>query len=126
METKKQLEKNDIALAAIGSGTPDQASVFVEQYEFSGEMYVSPDLSAYRAFNLVRGVWRSMGPASVYRGIKALARGFRQGSTAGDPWQQGGVFLIGPGERLHYDHIDQFAGDHADLNAVLAAAAAYA
>jgi len=120
MGTKKQMDEKGISLAAMGSGTPDQANVFVEKYGFTGEMYVSPDLSAYKAFKLVRGLWPSVGPASVYRGIKAITKGFRQGSTAGDPWQQGGVFLLGPGERLLFEHRDQFAGDHADLNEVLA------
>ncbi len=122
MGIKKQLDKKDISLVAMGSGTHDQANAFVEKYGFTGEMFVSPDLSAYRAFKLVRGLWRSVGPASVYRGIKAITKGFRQGSTAGDPWQQGGVFVLGPGERLLFEHRDQFAGDHADLNEVLAAA----
>ncbi|MFO7738106.1 MAG: peroxiredoxin-like family protein, partial [Desulfatiglandaceae bacterium] len=62
MGVKKQLEEKGIALVAVGSGTPDQANTFVEQYGFTGEMYVSPDLSAYRAFKLVRGLWRSVGP----------------------------------------------------------------
>lgn len=122
MGIKKQLNKKGISLVAVGSGTPDQANAFVEKNGFAGEMYVSPDLSAYRAFKLVRGVWQSLGPASVFRGVKAFARGFRQGSTAGDPWQQGGVFLIGPGEKLRFGHKDRFAGDHADLSEVLAAA----
>lgn len=122
MGIKKQLDEKDISLVAMGSGTPDQANVFVKKYGFTGEMFVSPDLSAYRAFKLFRGLWRSVGPASVYRGIKAITKGFRQGYTAGDPWQQGGVFLIGPGARLLFEHKDQFAGDHADLNEVLAAA----
>jgi hypothetical protein len=84
-------------------------------------MYVSRDLAAYKAFELIRGFWRSVGPASLYRGIYAMKKGFRQGSTAGDPWQQGGVFLIGPGDNLFFGHRDRFAGDLADLNQVLAA-----
>ncbi len=122
MGIKAQMDKKGVSIVAVGSGTPDQANAFVEKNGFAGEMVVSPDLSAYRVFKLVRGVWQSVGPASVYRGIKAMAKGFRQGSTAGDPWQQGGVFLIGPGEKLRFAHKDRFAGDHADLNDVLAAA----
>jgi hypothetical protein len=50
----------------------------------------------------------------------ALKNGFRQGSTAGDPWQQGGTFLIGPGEKLLFEHRDQFAGDLVDIDQVIA------
>ncbi len=114
------MDSAGIALAAIGSGSPDQAAAFVEQTGFAGEMYVSRSLAAYRAFRLARGFWRSLGPASIFRSIQAMKAGFRQGSCAGDPWQQGGLFLIGPGEKLVFEHRDRFAGDHADLEHALA------
>ncbi len=121
MTVTDQLGKAGVSLAAIGSGSPDQARAFVEEFGFSGEIYVSQDLAAYKAFRLVRGIWRSLGPASILRGLGAIRAGFRQGSSAGDPWQQGGVFLVGPGEKLLFAHRDQFAGDLADLDQALAA-----
>ena len=122
MGVKDQLDQHGITLVAIGSGSTDQAVSFVNAFGFTGEMYTSRDLAAYRAFRLVRGVWQSLGPASIYRGFQAMKNGFRQGPAAGDPWQQGGAFLLGPGERLRFAHRDRFAGDHADLGALLAAA----
>ncbi len=119
MGMREQLDQAGVALVAVGSGSSDHARSFSGSTGFDGEMYVSRDLAAYRAFRLVRGVWRSIGPGSVYRGVNALKRGFRQGPTQGDPWQQGGVFLIGPGERLGFAHRDRYAGDHAAPEAVL-------
>ena len=121
MAVKDQLDKAGITLVAVGSGSPDQAKAFVEKFGFTGEIYVNQDLSAYRAFKLVRGIYRSLGPASILRGIGAIKDGFRQSSSAGDHWQQGGVFLLGPGEKLIFEHRDQFAGDLANLDQVLAA-----
>ena len=121
MGMREHLEQAGVARVAVGSGSPDHARAFVESFGFDGDMYLSRDLSAYRAFHLVRGVWRSIGPGSVYHGIKALKRGFRQGPTQGDPWQQGGVFLIGPGERVAFAHRDRFAGDHAEPESILSA-----
>jgi len=121
MAVKDQLDKAGITLVAVGSGSPDQAKAFVEKFGFTGEIYVNQDLSAYRAFKLVRGIYRSLGPASILRGIGAIKDGFRQSSSAGDLWQQGGVFLLGPGEKLIFEHRDQFAGDLAKLDQVLAA-----
>jgi hypothetical protein len=57
------------------------------------------------------------------RGFKAIKQGFRQGRSAGDLWQQGGIFVIGPGNKLLFEHINSMAGDEADLNDVLRAAA---
>lgn len=122
MGIKGKLDGAGVALVAIGSGSPGGARHFVEKLHFTGEMYVNQDLSAYRAFRLQRGLWKTLGPAALMRGIQAMIKGFRQGRTDGDLWQQGGVFVMGPGNELIFQHRNKFAGDHADLDAVLAAA----
>ncbi len=125
MDVKDQLDAAGVALAAIGSGSPDQAKKFVDAFSFNGEMYVDPSLKTYKAFNLNRGITRTLGPSSVVRGLSAMKKGFRQGKSAGDLWQQGGMFVIGPdsqtGSQMVFAHRNQAAGDQADLNAVLKA-----
>ncbi|MCJ8502217.1 AhpC/TSA family protein [Desulfatitalea sp. M08but] len=123
-EIVAELDEAGVALAAIGSGTPEQAREFMAKFKFPGEMYVDPSLSVYKAFGLERGFWKTLGPASVGRGLKAMTRGFRQGGSAGDLWQQGGLFVLGPGQQLLFQHRNPAAGKQADLNAVLAAATA--
>lgn len=126
MDVKDQLDAAGVGLAAIGSGKPAQAREFVESFSFTGEMYVDPSLKTYKAFRLVRGVGRTLGPSSILRGFSAMKKGFRQGKSAGDLWQQGGMFVIDagshPGDQMLFAHRNQTAGDHADLNMVLAAA----
>ena len=85
MNEKPRLHEMGVTLVAIGSGTPDQARAFMEKFNYQGEMYVNPSLSAYKAFGLKRGVWKTLGPTSLARGIKTMFRGFHQGSSAGDP-----------------------------------------
>ena len=92
----------------------------MQEFQFGGEMYVDPTLETYRAFKLKRGFFKTLGPTSVLKGIGAMKNGFRQGSPAGDLWQQGGLFVIGPGEHITFAHRDRFAGDHADLDRVIA------
>jgi hypothetical protein len=82
-------------------------------------MYVDPTLAAYRAFKLKRGLFKTLGPTSFLKGVGAMKKGFRQGSPEGDLWQQGGLFVIGPGEHITFAHRDRFAGDNADLEQVL-------
>ena len=118
---KGRLDSAGVTLVAVGSGSTEGARRFAEKLPFAGEMYVNRDLSAYRAFKLERGLWKTLGPASVLRGIRAMMDGFRQGRTDGDLWQQGGVFVLGPGEKILFEHRNAFAGDHADLGAVIAA-----
>ena len=125
MEIKDQLDAAGVGLAAIGSGKPAQAREFAESFSFTAEMYVDPSLKTYKAFNLVRGVGRTLGPSSVLRGFFAMKKGFRQGKSAGDLWQQGGMFVLDagsqPGHQMLFAHRNQSAGDHADLALVLAA-----
>ena len=122
MDIKGKLDKAGIPLVAIGSGSPGGAKHFMEKLKFTGEMYVNQDLSAYKAFKLERGLLPTLGPSALLRGIQAMKEGFRQSRTKGDLWQQGGVFVMGPGSMLLFQHRNKFAGDHADLGAVLEAA----
>nr|WP_232362734.1 peroxiredoxin-like family protein [Desulfosudis oleivorans] len=123
MNVKKQLDEMGVALVAVGSGTPEQARVFIEKFKFEGEVYLDPSLAAYNAFRLKRGFWRTLGPCSIGRGFKTMFRGFHQGRKAGDLWQQGGLFVMGPGNQVVFAHRNGRAGKQADLNIVLKAAA---
>lgn len=123
MKIKKKIDKTGAVLAAIGSGTPEQAKDFVGSFAFEGEMYVDPSLKVFQAFKLARGFWRTLGPSSLGPGITALKKGFRQGRSAGDLWQQGGVFVIAPGDRVLFEHRNSGASDNADLSAVVKACA---
>lgn len=124
MKVKKKLDQAHVDLVAIGSGSPAQAKDFVRSFKFKGEMFVDPSLKTYRAFKLKRGLVPTLGPASIKRGLAAMGQGFRQGRSAGDLWQQGGMFVLGPGEQMLFAHRNRFAGDHADLDAVLEASQA--
>lgn len=121
MGIKDQLDKSGVVLVAIGSGTPQQAQKFSDKFKFNGELYVNQDLSAYKAFHLERGFWLTLGPRSLWKGVGALMHGFYQGLSAGDLWQQGGVFVMGPGKQMVFGHHERFAGDHADLQEVIQA-----
>lgn len=119
MGIKKKLDAAAVHLVAIGSGSPQSARKFVDDFQFTGEMVVNPNLSVYQAFGLERGITKTLGLASLKKGIETLKKGFRQGQSAGDLWQQGGLFVLGPGEELIFEHRDRFAGDHADLQQLM-------
>ncbi len=72
---------------------------------------------------LAYGWSKTFHPRSMWKGLRAFAAGFRQGGRRGNPVQQGGLFVLGPGDRVRYALRDRFAGDHAPISAVLAALA---
>ena len=57
----------------------------------------------------------------MVKGVRAFASGFRQGARQGDPVQQGGTFVLGPGDAVRFEWRDRYAGDHPDLRDVVAA-----
>jgi hypothetical protein len=122
MAIKDRLAAAGITVVAIGSGTPEQARLFVVKTEFDGEMYVDQNLLTYGAFNLARGFLRTVGPAALWHGLAAMKKGFQQGRTQGDLWQQGGMFVMGPGRQMIFQHRSRVAGNHAAPSAVLKAA----
>jgi hypothetical protein len=78
-------------------------------------------LQAYAAAGLKRGLRSSLSSGVMMRGIRAFREGKRQGATMGDPWQQGGVFIIRPGNRVEFAYISAEAGDHPSSEAIISA-----
>ncbi len=62
-----------------------------------------------------------MKPKAWLNSLRAIRAGIRQGPTQGDPWQQGGVFVIRPGNVTAYAYVSEEAGDHPPVADVVAA-----
>jgi peroxiredoxin len=101
-------------VAAVGSGTPEQAAEFAAEYEPPFPVYVDPTLLAYRAAGLRRGILDTLNTGTLAHAIRALRTGARLGLTKGDPWQLGGAFVVEPGGRVAFRQVSRDAGDHAD------------
>lgn len=62
-----------------------------------------------------------LSPSQIGAGIRSALKGHRQQNAGRRPFQLGATFVIGPGNVLKYADYEDFAGDHADLDAVIAA-----
>lgn len=120
-DVKAQIEAAGAGLAVVGNGTPFHAVGFRDDQGIDFPLYVDPDLMAYRAAGLKRGARRTFNRRSVAKARATLKDGFRQGRTQGDPWQQGGVFVIRPDGSVPFGYVSEFAGDHPEVSEVLAA-----
>ena len=78
-------------------------------------------LDAYRGLGMKRGIAATLGPKSLIAGLRSTIHGHRQTSIAGDPWQQGGLFVAVPGAELIWEQQNQDAGDRPQLEEALAA-----
>ena len=108
-------------LVVVGNGKPFHARGFLEDYPIDALVLVDPDLKAYAAAGLRRGKAITLGFAAIRNGLRAFKKGFRQTSVKGDPWQQGGVFVVRKDGEVVYSHISQAAGDHPEPRELLEA-----
>jgi AhpC/TSA antioxidant enzyme len=115
------MHRRDAGLVVVGPGRPEHLKGFREVTRFTGPLYADPSLSTFRAAGLAYGWTKTLHPLSILKGLRAFGAGFRQGVRRGNPVQQGGLFVLGPGDRVSYEWRDRFAGDHASMAAVLAA-----
>jgi peroxiredoxin len=96
----------------IGHGSVDEARAFGQECQLAVPLLTDPSRESYCALEMRRGAATVFHPSVVARAVSAFAAGFRQSKTAGDPLQQGGVVVMGPGGIERYRHISRFAGDH--------------
>lgn len=108
-------------LVVVGNGGPSHAQHFRDEQKLDFPLLVDPKLQAYEAAGLRRSVLSSFSLGTLRNAARALGSGYRQGSTQGDPWQQGGTFVIAPDGRTLFSFISREAGDHADVKQVLQA-----
>lgn len=109
----------NVGLVAVGSGTSFMAKNFAEEFGFKGHLYVDQSLAVYKTLNCARGVKVILAFKAMKKVKDAYAEGFSQGTTQGDGLQLGGAFLLNPKCEVLWQHLEKFAGDHADLDEIL-------
>jgi len=108
-----------VGLVAVGSGTPLMAKDFAKQFSFPGDLYVDQQRLVYEAFNCKRGLKYVINTKVLKSAKKAMDEGFSQGKTEGDTLQLGGTFIISKSKGILFEHLEEYAGDHANLEQLL-------
>src|SRR5512138_2809409 len=80
-----------------------------------------PSRKAYELAGLKRSRALTLSPAAAARWVRARLRGFRQGRTQGDAWQQGGALVVLPGGKTAWRYVSMGPGDHPGAGSVLRA-----
>ncbi len=104
----------------VGSGRPEQARDFLEKGGLDVTVFCNPDLAAYKAAGMKRGLLRTFNPKSAVNALGSLARGFRQGRTQGDAFQQGGVLVVSSAGKVLFHRADAVTGEKVPLAEILA------
>src|SRR5262245_31393451 len=88
------LQATGARVYVIGNGSPSFIAGFRDVTGWKGPIFTDPSLAVYAAAGMKRGVLKTLNPVGALRSVGTLARGFTQGRTQGDNWQQGGVLVI--------------------------------
>lgn len=121
----EELKKDGAQVAFIGSGAPRFARAFRDEFKLEGALVLSDvPLESYKGAGFRRGALSTFSPRAMLNYARALAAGFRQGKTHGDPLQQGGVMVVDAKGTVRYRYASRAGGDHPPIEEVLAAARA--
>ena len=123
MRTSKQdFLRRGAALAAVGLGDRLYARAFREDTGITFPLLVDEKREAYQAMelksaNLFHLLRRDNGQARA----RAKAAGHSQHQLGRNPFQLGGSFVFGPGDRDRFAHFSETFGDNASMASLLAA-----
>ncbi|XP_068031874.1 peroxiredoxin-like 2C isoform X2 [Anomalospiza imberbis] len=122
------VRESNVRLIVIGQSSYHHIKSFCSLTGYTHEMYVDPLREIYKILGMKRGegnkasVWSPhvksntlLGSIrSIWRAMTGPAFDFQ-----GDPAQQGGALIIGPGNEVHFLHLDKNRLDHVPINTVL-------
>jgi hypothetical protein len=106
-------------LIIVGNGQTSFAKGFKNRLQLTTPLYVDPELQAYQAAGLKRTKFGTIGPQVFFPALKAFFRGQRQGRVEGDPYQQGGGFVILPGDKVAYAYVNKRSSDRPKIKKIL-------
>ncbi len=118
-----EIRSRGAEVVAVGTGSVRHAAAFVADESVPFPVLVDDDARAARAASVRRvGFFRLLTDRRSREGAKrARAAGHRIHKAGRRVTQLGATFVIGPGEQLLYEHVDDHSADHAPLDQVLAA-----
>ena len=116
-----EFNRRGAGIVVVGNGGVDHARDFHAEQRLPFPVYTDPGRESFRAAGLRRDLASTLSPKVLLHGFSALRQGFRQTKVLGDPWQQGGAFVIAAGGALRFAHVSGEAGDHPAIEVLLRA-----
>nr|XP_009680178.1 PREDICTED: thioredoxin-like protein AAED1 isoform X2 [Struthio camelus australis] len=121
----------NVRLIVIGQSSYHHIKPFCSLTGYTHEMYVDPQREIYKTLGMKRGEGNNISGTSVQSphvksnmllgSIRSMWRAMTGPAFdfQGDPAQQGGTLILGPGNEVHFLHLDKHRLDHAPINRVL-------
>ncbi|XP_075684854.1 peroxiredoxin-like 2C isoform X2 [Rhinoderma darwinii] len=125
---KSYLQAADVRLLVIGQSSYLHIQQFCSLTGYHHELYVDTDKDIYCKLGMKKGESSTNSSGSphvksnmftgsiksIWRAMKSPAFDFQ-----GDPAQQGGALIVGPGNKVHFLHRDMNRYDHVPISSLL-------
>ncbi|MGZ6929666.1 MAG: AhpC/TSA family protein, partial [Acidimicrobiia bacterium] len=109
-------------IVAIGTGDRRYAEAFVRDERIPFLVLVDDDATAARAASLRTLGWFQLLHPRTWKATRATSKRGHHVHKAGKRVKQiGATFVLGPGDRVRYEHLDADSTDHAPLDEVIGA-----
>jgi peroxiredoxin len=110
------------AVVAVGTGDRRYAAAFVDEEHIPFPVLVDDDARAAHAASLKTLSWFQLLHPRTWPATRATSKRGHHVHKAGKRVKQiGATFVIGPGDRVRYEHMDTDSTDHAPIDEVVAA-----
>ncbi|XP_077822622.1 peroxiredoxin-like 2C isoform X3 [Macaca mulatta] len=118
----------NVTLIVIGQSSYHHIEPFCRLTGYSHEIYVDPEREIYKRLGMKRGEEIASSGQSPHVKSNLLSGSLQSLWRAvtgplfdfqGDPAQQGGILILGPGNNIHFIHRDRNRLDHKPINSVL-------
>uniref|UniRef100_A0A674K377 Peroxiredoxin like 2C n=2 Tax=Terrapene triunguis TaxID=2587831 RepID=A0A674K377_9SAUR len=125
---KNLLQDAKVRLIVIGQSSHHHIKPFCSLTGYPHEIYVDPEREIYKILGMKKGEAATTSVQSPHVKSNLLSGSIRSmwramtGPTfdfQGDPAQQGGTLILGPGSKVHFVHLDKNRLDHAPISTVL-------
>ncbi|XP_054140257.1 peroxiredoxin-like 2C isoform X2 [Melozone crissalis] len=122
------VRESNVRLIVIGQSSYHHIKPFCSLTGYTHEMYVDPQREIYKILGMKRGEGNKASVQSPHVKSNTLLGSIRSIWRAmtgpafdfqGDPAQQGGALILGPGNEVHFLHLDKNRLDHVPINTIL-------
>ena len=119
---RNSFDRLGAGVVLVGLGSVEQTAAFKERFDVPFPMIADPEKQLFEAFRLKQASAGALLSAKmVFRGVRAMAKGYGIGVPKGDVRQLPGVFIIDTDGRILFSHHASGPADHPRPNTLLAA-----
>ncbi|XP_076439847.1 peroxiredoxin-like 2C [Babylonia areolata] len=120
------LQEVDVRLVVIGPAPVKFIKPFKKLTGYQYTMYCDPEREVYKALGMHEKLEggnleesKHIKSGAMMGVLSSMWRAMRYQEYQGNPRQQGASFIMGPGEVVHFEHLDETCTDHMNINDLL-------